>query len=239
MTRRAFPALRVILLQGQFGFKGNSWKIWFEVRFWQVFGRFREIHVFVWDGASKINYFDVKDIRFLLGWWKAIGLRLSILMICNCIFGRIFENSFAGAIFSFLGGPAGSSALEKTSPPQAGEKTEKKFLCNLKKRPAAAKNDLRRLGMQACSRISFSIAIGSNEFKSQEIETNMKNRMCLYGYFTNAPPKLRWCLAGVAKPAWRLRETGCSKDFAKRTDMRIWWRMTTLIFHWVVKGWGA
>ena len=74
------------------------------------------IHEFVRHGVSKINYFDMKDIGFLLGWWTAIGFRLSILMICNCIFGRIFENSFAGAIFSFLGGPAGGSGLERASP---------------------------------------------------------------------------------------------------------------------------
>ena len=44
--------------------------------------------------------------------------------------GRIFENSFAGAIFLVLGGPAGGSALERASPPrqQAKHMTRRAFL---------------------------------------------------------------------------------------------------------------
>ena len=93
MTRRAFLALRVILLQEEFAFQLFFQRIWFGVRFCSVFQIILAIHEFVCDGVAKINYFDMKGIHFTWGLWKSIGSRRRILTICNSILGRNFRKS--------------------------------------------------------------------------------------------------------------------------------------------------
>ena len=64
MTRRAFLALRVIPVQGKFDHTWWNKRIWLEVSSGGVFRRFLVIHEFVLHGASKINYFRSRRVRW-------------------------------------------------------------------------------------------------------------------------------------------------------------------------------
>ena len=114
MTRRAFPALRVIPVQGKFGQTWLAKWMGLEVSSGEVFRRILVIHEFVLRGASKINYFKVQGIRFQLGLMNSIDSRLPIFVICNthlgeqnCDMHEIFGKTPARDSNVNFGGPAG------------------------------------------------------------------------------------------------------------------------------------
>ena len=81
-----------------------------------VFRRFLVIHEFVLHGASKINYFRSRRVRWSI---REVQDNVFSFRIIAPKFGcmhQIFGKVLSPSDFAILGGPAGGSALERASP---------------------------------------------------------------------------------------------------------------------------
>ena len=83
MTRRAVLALRVIPVQGKFDQRQSNKRMGLDVSFGKVFRRFLVIHKFVLNGASKINYFRSRRVRWFIREVTAITFSGRILQKRN------------------------------------------------------------------------------------------------------------------------------------------------------------